>query len=78
MRCQERAEGVGSGRTTIPKIKKMPQEDGRRLGVQGEHEMIREELWDSGIGLESWMARLSWEEHSGQRERAKGTACAKA
>ena len=78
MRCQERAEGVRSGRKTIPKIKKMPQEDGRRLGVQGEHEMIREELWDSGIGLESWMARLSWEEHSGQRERAKGTACAKA
>ena len=67
-----------AGSETIPKIKKMPQEGGRRLGVQGEQEMIREELWDSGIGLESWMTRPSWEEHSGQREWAKGTACAKA
>ena len=47
------------------------------MGGPGGHEMIRQELWDSGIGLETWMTRLSQEEHSGQREWAK-RACAKA
>ena len=46
-----------AGSKTIPKIKKMPQEGGRRLGVQGEQEMIREELWDSGIGLVNPLSR---------------------